>query len=564
MTQINSLIQFTAGQKAVAADVNSNFEALREANNSLDTLVSDLNGAIQTPPAVSITSISGVLTLLAGSSGSNVFYAGGPEEITSITGWSSGIAVIKWTTNRPLIYSSSLLLQNSQNRYVKSGDISIFEFNNGVTREINYFPITSPASPTVLMPAYTPYSVVSGQQSGGYAQFLSSAGSSSVLLSASTVPLSICYPNGTLESVLSNMTVTGLSKGGGYVVSLVGSGTTATVTTSTSHNLVTGDTVTIAGATTSSYFNGTFTVTVSDSTHFTYAMSGSYSGTSSGSITYSITYTLVKELDTYTVTSLTRSGTVVTAVTSIPTQLQTGDSVTIAGCAQTDYNGTFAVTVTSATSFTYTVSSSQDTTALGTITASIGLRSIYALSYNKVTESISFPSSGNSGDYWLCYGLKPYGAYKNISGTWTPVQFVKLGEATITSGSMGTPISYAFNGQYVSGWSIGANSSSITYLHNLGISANLLDCKLFAQINGNYTPGGSMNHLVGDIIPMPSTMYSSASATRWYSLNNPAKNKIIFSMGATFDIPATSGDSSYETGENFNMANWQLVVRRAF
>ena len=33
---INSLIQFTAGQKAEAADINTNFETLRKAHNDFE------------------------------------------------------------------------------------------------------------------------------------------------------------------------------------------------------------------------------------------------------------------------------------------------------------------------------------------------------------------------------------------------------------------------------------------------------------------------------------------------------------------------------------------------
>ena len=51
MTQITSLIQFSSGTPAVATDVNTNFEILREANNSLDSSATTqgniFNGALQ-------------------------------------------------------------------------------------------------------------------------------------------------------------------------------------------------------------------------------------------------------------------------------------------------------------------------------------------------------------------------------------------------------------------------------------------------------------------------------------------------------------------------------------
>jgi hypothetical protein len=70
---------------------------------------------------------------------------------------------------------------------------------------------------------------------------------------------------------------------------------------------------------------------------------------------------------TVTVASITRVSTTATLTTSSAHGYQTGDSVTISGANETQYNGTFTITVTSATVFTYTVSGSPATPATGTI-----------------------------------------------------------------------------------------------------------------------------------------------------------------------------------------------------
>lgn len=62
-----------------------------------------------------------------------------------------------------------------------------------------------------------------------------------------------------------------------------------------------------------------------------------------------------------------------------------------------------------------------------------------------ITEDLVAPSSPSDGDYWLDIGIKPYKPYKRASGVWVETQFVKIGEVTKTSGTLGTPISYAFN-----------------------------------------------------------------------------------------------------------------------
>lgn len=72
-----------------------------------------------------------------------------------------------------------------------------------------------------------------------------------------------------------------------------------------------------------------------------------------------------------TVSSITRASTTATATTETRHSLETGNRVTIAGCVQTDYNITAAVTVTGAYTFTYTVANSPATpaTTLTSITA---------------------------------------------------------------------------------------------------------------------------------------------------------------------------------------------------
>ena len=67
------------------------------------------------------------------------------------------------------------------------------------------------------------------------------------------------------------------------------------------------------------------------------------------------------------ITGITRSGSVATATTSVSHGLTTGDEVLVEGADQADYNGPFAVTVTGASEFTYTVANSPTQPATGTI-----------------------------------------------------------------------------------------------------------------------------------------------------------------------------------------------------
>lgn len=77
--------------------------------------------------------------------------------------------------------------------------------------------------------------------------------------------------------------------------------------------------------------------------------------------------------------SVTSSGTTATATVTTGHGLQTGDKVTISGLTPGGYNGTFTVTVTSATQFTYTVASGLATPATGTGTVVLNVQVSSAL-----------------------------------------------------------------------------------------------------------------------------------------------------------------------------------------
>jgi uncharacterized phage protein gp47/JayE len=80
--------------------------------------------------------------------------------------------------------------------------------------------------------------------------------------------------------------------------------------------------------------------------------------------------------NTITLSSLTRSGSVATATTSGSHNLASNMHVVIAGASQSAYNGTFTITVTSLTTFTYVVAGSPTTPATGTIAASANFATV--------------------------------------------------------------------------------------------------------------------------------------------------------------------------------------------
>ena len=84
-------------------------------------------------------------------------------------------------------------------------------------------------------------------------------------------------------------------------------------------------------------------------------------------------YTITVTSETaQTASGVTRSGSTATMTFGVAHGYVSGQQITVAGAAQTDYNGTFTIlSVPSTTTLTYTVSNSPTTPATGTITATL-------------------------------------------------------------------------------------------------------------------------------------------------------------------------------------------------
>jgi hypothetical protein len=202
--------------------------------------------------------------------------------------------------------------------------------------------------------------------------------------------------------------ITDVDYPGTYTVtatSLTRSSTVATVTTPTDTNFQVGSTVTIAGATPSAY-NGPQTVT---------------------SVSPSSTVPSKRVQ-----INITRSGTTATATTvSEPHSFKTGDVVPITGAAQAEYNGSFTVTYISATQFSFTVTTSNNTTtstAVGSITSPatgspVLINDAYGATFSNGTGSATVGQITPV----IFYGLYPIGSsilvqvpnFPSLNGTYT-------------------------------------------------------------------------------------------------------------------------------------------------
>lgn len=101
---------------------------------------------------------------------------------------------------------------------------------------------------------------------------------------------------------------------------------------------------------------------------------------------------------TLPVTSLTSIGTLCTATVSSTSTMTTGNTVTIVGANETEYNGDFTITVTGGTTFTYNAASTPSgSPATGTITVNYGITQAQVDSLAGNTQFMSLPDIAFSG-----------------------------------------------------------------------------------------------------------------------------------------------------------------------
>lgn len=82
------------------------------------------------------------------------------------------------------------------------------------------------------------------------------------------------------------------------------------------------------------------------------------------------------------IASLTRIGGVVTAITAVDHSFASGQELTVSGADQSEYNGTFQITVLSVTSFTYDINTTPTTPATGAPIEASAFMSVVPVSSN--------------------------------------------------------------------------------------------------------------------------------------------------------------------------------------
>ncbi len=147
-------------------------------------------------------------------------------------------------------------------------------------------------------------------------------------------------------------------------------------------------------------------------------------------------YKMATTATAQTISSLTSSGTTATVTTSSAHGLVTDNRVVISGATETPYNGTFRITVTGSTTFTYTMASSTTSPATGTpiytVLGIAGINNNQFVHVNSLQERIYFVEK-DSLDFWYLPvnalggtasqfplgSIARSGGYLQAMGTWT-------------------------------------------------------------------------------------------------------------------------------------------------
>ena len=208
-------------------------------------------------------------------------------------------------------------------------------------------------------------------------------------------------------------------------------GAVATLTTDVAHGLITGNRVTISGAVEAAY-NGVYVITVTGLNTFTYTMASTPAADASVVGIYTvlgITNTVVGQ----TISTITKSSTTATLTTATAHGLSTGARVSITGATANEYNGTYVITVTSTTTFQYTMVSAPaaNATVVGTYSV-LSLDSSSFINVNLFKNRLYFTEKDTLTCWYLDVnaiagealplffgGIARNSGYLQAMGTWT-------------------------------------------------------------------------------------------------------------------------------------------------
>jgi hypothetical protein len=252
---------------------------------------------------VKASNIASAATVNIGAATGDYMHVTGTTTITAFDTIAAGIErTLVFDGILTLTHSANLILPRDVNITTAVGDTVVFKSEgSGVWRCVSY----DRKDGTAL--AGTSSSVSGVRQtvqkasvdSSGLPNFITAASGLSVNILGATTNIAVHAAGGKVSddragTISIDTTISGLV-GAQTISTLTYSTTTATCTTSVAHGLTTGSTITVSGATPAAY-NGTFVITVTDTTHFTYTMLSNPAGNASPVGSYTVTNFLYADI----------------------------------------------------------------------------------------------------------------------------------------------------------------------------------------------------------------------------------------------------------------------------
>jgi hypothetical protein len=279
---------------------------------------------------------------------------------------------------------------------------------------------------------------------------------------------------------------------------------------------------------------------------------------------------------TVSITGITRSSNTATATVSAADglKLKTGQYLTVSGANESDYNGTFLITVASTTTFTYTVANTPTTPATGTIvgTLKLPITSITRGGAGNLTATLTMPQTNNTlvtGNYMTITGCTSTGAAQyngtfqitvTSSTTFTYLMASDPGaNATVTGASYykaglqwTRPYSAGTNSQtFKSATALGANGETYVprYLQIIDNAATAGTGKE-AQLYGAEVMGADQTNILGRF-PTTTQAASGLCFRKSTTADSTVREWTVFGDEKTFTIINNSGDGTPWLGMSF-------------
>lgn len=253
-----------------------------------------------------------------------------------------------------------------------------------------------------------------------------------------------------------------------------------------------------------------------------------------------ITDALLNSVSSVSVSSITRSGTTATVTTASSHGFANGASVTVSGATQTEYNGTFTITLISSTSFSYTVAESPPSPTTGSFTATIpsNPQLITSITRSGTTATVTLNGHGYANGQAITITGATQAQY---NGTFT---ITKIDNNQFSYTVVEGPISPAGSGTVT----VGANSKNIEAYNsnpNPGVvrSAGSTTVTITTTANHGFSTGNTavianIKDSAGNIIPE----YNGT-----FSITKTGNKSFTFTISATTPTSPATG-SVYADG----------------